>query len=58
MQKIHFIEFKWYKENILYYTCMFSRCDTFATYSNIRLTGIILAGLLSYFLLQFFNHTI
>lgn len=48
MQKIHFIEFKWYKENILYYTCMFSRCDTFARYSNIRLTGIILAGLSSY----------
>lgn len=48
MQKIHFIEFKWYKENILYYTCMFSRCDTFARYSNIRLTGIILAELLSY----------
>lgn len=33
MQKIHFIEFEWYKENILYYTYVF----TFAKYSNTRL---------------------
>lgn len=33
MQKIHFIEFEWYKENILYYMYVF----TFAKYSNTRL---------------------
>lgn len=41
MQKIHFIEFDTRK---IYYI---TRCDTFAKYSNTRLTGIILAELLS-----------
>lgn len=48
MKKIHFIEFEWYKENILHmYNNMFSRCDIFATYGNTRLTGVIFAEFLS-----------